>query len=222
MYTVTEGSTAITGRIDNMDDITAIKLLVNGNEVPFEADGTFTHNYTLTSGTNYIEVKVMKNDIEQDVRHLAVFARPDFSPEKKSFSGWTRLPMSESLKRARMFWHSCKSQETGVTSVAFDVKGVEGYVSYKKNDLTGRPYVSEIKAPEKQAQVRIWTYCRSLLIMVTHWIRDSCGDQRVCRRIDCHNEYAVLNDHLDWEERVYFAENNGEIKRLRESKSRAW
>ena len=37
-----------------------------------------------------------------------------------------------------------------------------------------------------------------------------------------HNEYAVLNDHLDWEERVYFAENNGEIKRLRESKSRAW
>lgn len=33
-----------------------------------------------------------------------------------------------------------------------------------------------------------------------------------------HNEYAVLNDHLDWEERVYFPENNGEIKRLRESK----
>ena len=56
---------------------------MNGNEVPFEADGTFTHNYTLTSGTNYIEVKVMKNDIEQDVRHLAVFARPDFSPEKE-------------------------------------------------------------------------------------------------------------------------------------------
>ena len=89
------------------------QTLVNGNEVPFEADGTFTHNYTLTSGTNYIEVKVMKNDIEQDVRHLAVFARPDFSPEKESFSGWTRLPMSESLKRARMFWHSCKSQGNG-------------------------------------------------------------------------------------------------------------
>ena len=132
MYTVTEGSTAITGRIDNMDDVAAIKLLVNGNEIPFEADGTFTHNYTLTNGTNYIEVKVMKNDTEQDVRHLAVFARPGFLRKRSHSLGGPGIQCKKVQNQRGCFGISAKAKETGVTSVAFDVKGVEGYVSYKR------------------------------------------------------------------------------------------
>ncbi|RAR38892.1 S-layer homology domain-containing protein [Paenibacillus sp. MDMC362] len=220
MYTVTEGSTSITGRIDNIDDITTIKLLVNGNEVPFEADGTFTHNYTLTNGTNYIEVKVMKNDIEQDVRHLAVFARPDFSPEKEVILWVDQASNVRKFKTSEdVLAFLQKAKETGVTSVAFDVKGVEGYVSYKKNDLTGRPYVSEIKAPEKAGASPDLDLLQEFidhghaLGLEIHAAINVFAEGSIA-----HNEYAVLNDHLDWEERVYFAENNGEIKRLRESK----
>ncbi|MGV2806332.1 S-layer protein, partial [Clostridium perfringens] len=112
-----------------------------------------------------------------------------------------------------------KAKETGVTSVAFDVKGVEGYVSYKKNDLTGRPYVSEIKAPEKAGASPDLDLLQEFidhghaLGLEMHAAINVFAEGSIA-----HNEYAVLNDHLDWEERVYFAENNGEIKRLRESK----
>ncbi|MFB4330821.1 S-layer homology domain-containing protein [Paenibacillus sp. CR_12] len=220
MYTVTEGSTAITGRIDNIDDVAAIKLLVNGNEIPFEGDGTFTHNYTLTNGTNYIEVKVMKNDIEQDVRHLAVFARPGFSPEKEVILWVDQASNARKFKTSEdVLAFLQKAKETGVTSVAFDVKGVEGYVSYKKNDLTGRPYVSEIKAPEKAGASPDLDLLQEFidhghaLGLEIHAAINVFAEGSIA-----HNEYAVLNDHLDWEERVYFPENNGEIKRLRESK----
>lgn len=219
MYTVTEGSTLIKGRIDNIDDISAIRLLVNDQEIAFEADGSFTHNYTLTKGTNYIKVHVLKNDVEQDVRYLAVFARPDFSPEKEVILWVDQAANARKFKTSEQVQAFLqKAKDSGVTSIAFDVKGVEGYVSYKKNDLTGRPYVSEIKAPEKAGASPDLDLLQEFidhghaLGLEVHAAINVFAEGSIA-----HNEYAVLNDHLDWEERVYFAENNGEIKRLRES-----
>jgi len=219
MYTVTEDSTAITGHIGNIDNITAIKLHVNGKEIPFEADGTFTHNYKLTNGTNYIEVKVLKNDMEQDVRYLAVFARLASSSDKEVIL-WVDQAANaknfKSVEQVQAFLQ--KAKETGVTSVAFDVKGVEGYVSYKKNDLTGRPYISEIKVPKKAGATPELDLLQEFidhghaLGLKIHTAINVFTEGSIY-----YNEYAVLDDHLDWEERVYFAENNGEIKRLRES-----
>ncbi|KOR88311.1 S-layer homology domain-containing protein [Paenibacillus solani] len=219
MYTVTEGSTLIKGRIDNIDDISAIKLLVNDQQISFEPDGSFTHNYTLTKGTNYIEVKVLKNDMEQDVRHLAIFARPDFSPDKEVILWVDQASNARKFKTSEQVQAFLqKAKDSGVTSIAFDVKGVEGYVSYKKNDLTNRPYVSEIKAPEKAGASPDLDLLQEFidhghaLGLEIHAAINVFAEGSIA-----HNEYAVLNDHLDWEERVYFAENNGEIKRLRES-----
>lgn len=219
MYTVTEGSTVISGKIENIDDINAIKLLVNGTEVPFGADGTFTYNYSLTAGINYIEVMVQKNGIEQDKQEVAVFARPGFSSEKEVIL-WvdqaSNVRKFQSSEQVREFLERAK--DTGVTSIALDVKGVEGFVSYKKNDLTGRPYVSEIKAPEKAGASPDLDLLQEFidhghaLGLKIHAAINVFAEGSIA-----HNEYAVLNDHLDWEERVYFAENNGEIKRLRES-----
>lgn len=219
MYTVTEGITVISGQIDNIDDISAIKLLINDMEIAFESDGSFSHTYPLASGTNYIEIKVLKHDIEQDVRHLSVFARPGFTTEKKVIL-WVdqaaNVRKFQSSEDVRQFLQ--KAKDTGITSIVLDVKGVEGYVSYKKNDLTGRPYVSEIKAPEKAGAspdldlLQEFINHGHALGLEIHAAINVFAEGSIA-----HNEYAVLNDHLDWEERVYFPENNGEIKRLRES-----
>ncbi|PAK55220.1 S-layer homology domain-containing protein [Paenibacillus sp. 7541] len=219
MYTVTEGSTVISGKIDNMDDIDAIQLLIDETEVSFEADGSFSYTYPLASGTNYIEVKVLKNDIEQDVRYVAVFARPGFSSNKEVIL-WVdqaaNVRKFQSSEDVRQFLQ--KAKDTGITSVVLDVKGVEGYVSYKKNDLTGRPYVSEIQAPEKAGASPNLDLLQEFidhghpLGLEIHAAINVFAEGSIA-----HHEYAVLNDHLDWEERVYFPENNGEIKRLRES-----
>ncbi|WP_036716841.1 S-layer homology domain-containing protein [Paenibacillus sp. JCM 10914] len=219
MYTVTEGSTVITGLIENIDDISVISLLVNDAEIPFQEDGTFMHSYALSNGTNYIEVKVLKNDVEQDTRYLAVFARPDFSSDKEVIL-WVDQAANarkfQSSEQVQTFLQ--KAKDTGVTSVVFDVKGVEGYASYKKNTLTGRPYVSEIKAPEKAGAspdldlLEEFLQHGHALGLKIHAAINVFAEGSIA-----HQEFAVLNDHLDWEERVYFPENGGEIKRLRES-----
>ncbi|MGG6310387.1 S-layer homology domain-containing protein [Paenibacillus macerans] len=219
MYTVTEGSTVIAGKIENMDDTSAIQLLMNGNEVPFNPDGSFSYAYALNQGTNYIEVKVVKNGIEQDGRQLAVFAREGFSPEKEVILWVDQASNAKKFKTGeQVLAFLQKAKDSGVTSVAFDVKGVEGYVSYKKNDLTGRPYVSEIQAPEKAGAspdldlLQLFIDHGHALGLKVHAAVNVFAEGSIA-----HNEFAVLNDHPDWEERVYFAENNGEIKRLRES-----
>ncbi|EES74922.1 hypothetical protein POTG_00153 [Paenibacillus sp. oral taxon 786 str. D14] len=219
MYTVTEDHTILSGIIENIDDPAAIQLLVNGTSVPFEADGSFSYSYPLTKGTNYIEMRVLKNEIEQDRRDLAVFARDHLASDKEVIL-WvdqaSNAKKFQTSEQVRAFLQ--KAKDTGVTSIALDVKGVEGYVSYKKNDLTGRPYVSELQAPGRAGANPDLDLLQEFidhghdLGLEIHAVVNVFAEGSIA-----YNEYAVLNDHLDWEERVHYAENNGEIKRLRES-----
>lgn len=218
-YTVTEGSTVLSGMIENIDNPAAIQLLVNGSSVPFDAGGSFSYAYPLTKGTNYIEIKVLKNGIEQDRRDLAVFARDHLSADKEVILWVDQASNAKKFQtgeQVRAFLQ--KAKDSGVTSIAFDVKGVEGYVSYKKNDLTGRPYVSEIQAPVKAGASPDLDLLQEFidhghaLGLEIHAAINVFAEGSIA-----YNEFAVLNDHLDWEERVHYAENNGEIKRLRES-----
>jgi len=219
MYTVTANHTILSGMIENIDDPASIQLLVSGASVPFEADGSFSYDYPLTKGTNYIEITVLKNEIEQDRRDLAVFARDDLSADKEVIL-WvdqaSNAKKFQTSEQVRAFLQ--KAKDTGVTSVALDVKGVEGYVSYKKNDLTGRPYVSELQSPGRAGANPDLDLLQEFidqghdLGLEIHAVVNVFAEGSIA-----YNEYAVLNDHLDWEERVHYAENNGEIKRLRES-----
>lgn len=219
MYTVTADHTILSGMIENIDDPASIQLLVNGTSVPFEADGSFSYAYPLTKGTNYIEITVLKNEIEQDRRDLAVFARDDLSADKEVIL-WvdqaSNAKKFQTSEQVRAFLQ--KAKDTGVTSIALDVKGVEGYVSYKKNDLTGRPYVSELQSPGRAGANPDLDLLQEFidqghdLGLEIHAVVNVFAEGSIA-----YNEYAVLNDHLDWEERVHYAENNGEIKRLRES-----
>lgn len=216
MYTVTEGSTVISGKIDNIDNTAVTKLFMNDREVPFHADGSFSYTYALTKGTNYIDVKVLKNDIEQDRRYLAVFVKESLSSKKEAILWVDQTSNAKKFKtseQVRAFLQ--KAKDTGITSVAFDVKGVEGYVSYKKNDLTNRPYIGTLPSsgasPDLDLLQEFIDHGHALGLKI-HAAVNVFAEGSLAR-----NEFAVLNDHMDWEERVYFAENNGEIKRLRES-----
>ncbi|EJW16575.1 S-layer homology domain-containing protein [Paenibacillus alvei] len=219
MYTVTDQQTIITGRIMNMDNPAATVLFMNGKQETFGADGSFSVPVPLNSGTNYVDIALMKNGKEQDKRHIVVFNRPGFSPKKEVIL-WV-----DQAANARKFQSSeqvqaflKKAKDIGVTTIIFDVKGVEGFASYKKNDLTGRPYVSEIKAPEKSGSNPNLDLLQEF---VTHGhalgLKVHASVNVFAEGSIAHNEYAVLDQHLDWEERVYVPENNGEIKRLRES-----
>ncbi|WP_152391950.1 S-layer homology domain-containing protein [Paenibacillus guangzhouensis] len=219
MYTVTDPQTEIKGMIENIDDPSAIELTVNDAVVPFAPDGSFSYSAQLQSGTNYVDVKVLKRGTQQDARSLVIFNRPGLSTQKDVIL-WVDQASNarrfQSTDQVRDFLKQAK--QAGVTSIVLDVKGVEGFVSYKKNDLTGRPYVSEIKAQQKAGAnpnldllQEFITHGHTLGLKIHAAINDFAEGSIA------YQEFAVLNDHLDWEERVHVAENNGEIKRLRES-----
>lgn len=219
MATVTEASQRITGTVRHSGEMSDIRLLLNDMEVPVGPDGCFASDFPLQRGINYVRVQLFRKGLEETTQELVIFSRPRFAPEKEVVL-WV-----DQTVNARRFQSSVDvrdflqlAKDNGVTKIALDVKGVEGFVSYKKNDLTGRPYVSEIKAPAKAGSnpeldlLEEFIAHGHALGLEIHAALNVFAEGSIAR-----DEYAVLDRHLDWEERVYLPENNGEIRRQRES-----
>ncbi|RAU96159.1 S-layer homology domain-containing protein [Paenibacillus sp. YN15] len=219
MVTSTKAQELVSGNISNVADLSAIQLLINDTAVPVAADGSFSYSYPLQSGINYIQVKVMKNGVEDTSRDLVVFSRPGFTSGKGVILWVDQAANARKFQTSQHVYEFLKkAKDNGVTEVVFDVKGVEGYASYKKNDLTGRPYVSEITAPAKAGANPDLDLLEEF---ITHGhdlgLKIHAAINVFAEGSIASNEYAVLDDHTDWEERIYVPENNGQIKRLRES-----
>lgn len=219
MVTVTGATQWIIGTVRNVGDMSAVQLLVNDTAVRTEPDGRFSCCYPLQSGVNYVHVQLVVKGVEEAVRDIVIFNRPVFAP-KKEVVLWVDQTVNsrkfQSGKDVLDFLQQAK--HNGVTKIALDVKGVEGFVSYKKNDLTGRPYVSQIKAPAKAGSNPELDLLEEFIVhghalgLEIHAAINVFAEGSIVR-----DEYAVLDDHLEWEERIYIPENNGEIKRQRES-----
>ncbi|SDE19619.1 S-layer homology domain-containing protein [Paenibacillus sp. UNCCL117] len=219
MYTETKASTLLSGSVSNYTPASSIVLTVNGIPVPIGADGRFSTEHPLAEGVNYVDLAVTRGGKAQDVKSIVVFSRPGFTSDKKVILWVDQAANARKFKTSehvRQFLQTAKGH--GVTSVVLDVKGVEGFVSYKKSTLTQRPYVSMIQAPEKAGSNpdldlldEFVKYSRELGLDI-HTAFNIFAEGSITSK-----EYAVLNDHLDWEERVYAAVDNGQIKRLRES-----
>ena len=219
MVTSTKAQEPISGNISDAGGLANVQLLINGTSVPVAADGTFSYSYSLQAGINYVNVKVMKNGAENTSRDLVIFSRPGFTSNKGVILWVDQAANARKFQTSEHVYEFLKkAKDNGVTEVVFDVKGVEGYASYKKNDLTGRPYVSEITAPAKAGAnpdldllEEFITHGHALGLKI-HAAINVFAEGSIAS-----NEYAVLDDHLDWEERIYVPENNGQIKRVRES-----
>lgn len=219
MYTVTEPQANISGSIQNFESDKNYKLLVNKQEVELQEDGSFEYAYELTSRTNYIDVEIYKNEILHDKKSLVVYYQNSPAVEKEVFL-WV-----DQASNARRFQSSedvlnmlIEAKDAGVTAVMFDVKGVEGFVSYQKNDLTNRPYVSEMTADSRSGSnpdldlLEVFIEHGHQLGLEVHAAFNVFAEGSIA-----FDEFAILNDHPEWEEKVYRSEDNGEILPLRES-----
>ncbi|MEF3306238.1 S-layer homology domain-containing protein [Paenibacillus sp. GYB003] len=216
MFTTSATKTTIAGKITNP---TGASVTIGGQAVNLQADGAFSHETALAAGPNYIDVVLSKNGEQLDKKSVVVYSRPSLTADKQVIlwvdqaSNAKKFQSSESVLDFLR-----KAKGAGVTDIAFDVKGVEGYVSYKKSDLTNRPYVSEMVAgdrkgasPELDLLELFVTHSHSLGLKV-HAAFNVFAEGSITVK-----DFAVIDQHLDWEERVFRPEDNGEIKRLRES-----
>ncbi|MFS0725483.1 hypothetical protein [Paenibacillus sp. 1P07SE] len=111
-----------------------------------------------------------------------------------------------------------QARASGVTMVVLDVLGVEGFVTYQKTTLTGRPHASRIRAPKKAgAHPEL-----DLLGLFVHYghelgLKIHASINVFAEGSILYDAYAVLDDHPDWEERVRHPGDGATIKRQRES-----
>lgn len=217
--TATEPVLNVSGRVDNREEGESYRLTLNGQLVQLQADGTFQSAVPLQPGVNYVDAEVTKNGSEQDLKSLVIYYKNEQEAEKKIFlwvdqgSNAVKFQTSESVRDMLE-----KASDAGITDVVLDVKGVEGFASYKRNDLTGRPYISEMTSPTRAGSNPDLDLLEEF---INHGhaigLKIHAAFNVFAEGSMAHNEYAVLNDHLDWEERIYRPEDNGQILRLRES-----
>lgn len=216
MYTVNTAATVIAGQVTNG---AGAELTIAGIDVALDEDGFFQHDTMLVEGTNYIDIVLIKDGAVVDEKTVIVYSRPSLTQDKRIILWVDQAANARKLQSSESVRHFLElAKDAGVTDIAFDVKGVEGFVSYKKNDLTGRPYVSEMTSelrkgsnPNLDLLEEFITHSHALGLKL-HAALNVFAEGSITMK-----EFAVIDDHLDWEERVYRPEDHGEILRLRES-----
>ncbi|WJH33457.1 family 10 glycosylhydrolase [Paenibacillus sp. CC-CFT747] len=217
--TVTSPSVGVTGKVENLDPAASYSVQVKDSLVSLQADGTFRATVGLQESVNYVDVAVLKNGTETDRKSLVVFYKKQTDAPKEVVL-WVdqgtnifKLQTPEDVKNMLM-----KAKDAGVTAVALDVKGVEGFANYKKNDLTGRPHISQMTAPTRAGANPNLDMLQEFVTSGHQLgIKIHASFNVFAEGSPAHNEYALLNDHLDWEERVFRPEDGGQILRLRDS-----
>ncbi|WP_409342716.1 S-layer homology domain-containing protein [Paenibacillus sp. MBLB4367] len=216
MYTTADAKTTISGLVTNP---TNALVTVGGQPVALQPDGKFSFEAPLAAGANYLDIVLKRGDVQHDKKTLVVYSNRKLTSEKQVIL-WV-----DQASNARKFQSSQsvldflqKAKDAGVTDVAFDVKGVEGFVSYKNSDLTNRPYVSEMTAPERRGSnpnldlLEEFLKHSHALGLKVHAAFNVFAEGSIAVK-----DFALIDQHLDWEEQVFRAEDNGQIMRLRES-----
>lgn len=217
--TVTQPKTIVSGKLANLEQGASYSVSVNQTTAILQADHTFQVEYMLNEGVNYLDVIAAKNGVENVRKSLIVFYKKPTSVPKEVVL-WVDQGTNIFKLQTPENVHDMltKAKDAGVTAIALDVKGVEGFANYKKNDLTGRPHISQMTAPTRAGAnpnldmlQEFVTYGHQLGMKI------HAAFNVFAEGSPAHNEYGLLNQHLDWEEHVFRPEDGGQILRLRES-----
>lgn len=220
LTTTIEPSVTVAGTLIGYRPSLDVELRANGTELILAQDGTFSSSLPLTAGTNYIDVTAYVQGEEQGKASIIVYYKtPRPRAQQEVFLWVEQGPNSRRFQSSTDVYNTVvAAKEAGITAIALDVKGIEGYAAYKQNDLTGRPYVSDITSPTRRG-------ASPELDLLAEFIRHGHDlELKVYASLNAfaegsiaHNAFAILNDHLDWEETVYRPEDGGQLLRLRES-----
>ena len=229
-FTTSSGSYTLEGRINFAETDTTYQVIVRkfgadsqkiGDDVVIDVDRdyNFTKEIGLSKGLNYLEItyKAGENEIEGSKVKISAYNKQE-TEAPKEYVMWIDQFSSAVSGKARIESSFKKMQKAGVTAVAYEVKGTEGYASYRKATLTGVPYYTATK--NKQAAVASViaegadydTFAEILAAGKKYGIKVYAALNFLTEGVISGEDSAVLGEHADWEEKVYAPAGKGEIK----------
>lgn len=224
LFTSLEKETIISGSILHFNPGSGYKIIVEKNgkiirEASCTTDGIFSLPVFLKEGVNYLDVKVMDETKELFETSFVIY-RKSFNPTKPEIVMWVEqfpnalhLTNEEAIETMVL-----KSKAAGVTAFGLDVKGPEGYVSYKKNELSHSPYFTSTTNPKKKVEPSEMDLLESFVkIAHKHRLKVYTSFNFFTEGNVTTGDYAVLKNHPDWEEIVQRPEDKGRLLKISES-----
>lgn len=224
LFTSLKKETIISGSILHFNPESGYKIVVEENgkvirKASCSTDGTFSLAVFLKEGVNYLDVKVMDKTKELSETSFVIYRKsanrtePEIVMWVEQFPNALHLTSEEAIETMVL-----KSKAAGVTAFGLDVKGPEGYVSYKKNELSHSPYFTSTTNPKKKVKLSEMDLLESFVkIAHKHQLKVYTSFNFFTEGNVTTGDYAVLKNHPDWEEIVQRPEDKGQLLKISES-----
>lgn len=223
LKTVRTSRELIKGSIANYSKAKKLSLIAkSGNKFfPVKCDkkGNISASITLSPGTNYIDLYLLDNGIEIQKVPMAIYYKSAQKEQSEivmwveQFPNATKLTTDEAVEEMVL-----NGKKAGFTSIGFDVKGPEGFVSYRKNNLSATPYLTKSVNPKKKVTDNGFDLLESILTYAhKHGMKVYTSFNFFTEGNITAGDYAILNQYKDWEEIVQRPEDKGKLLRVRDS-----
>lgn len=213
IYTVKYRNAIISGYVKNTKHTKNYKLKINNKETSLNKQFSFNQEVQLAEGANFVDVVLYENDTEKIKETIVIYRKTKDFQDKEVVLWVEQFPNAkvfETVEDIEKMMLTAK--KAGVTAYGLDIKGPEGFVSYKKNELSSSPYISEIKHPKKSGASRDFDLLEEF-IAIAHKL-----EMKVFASINVFvegniilEESAFLKEHSDWEEIIQRPEDKGAL-----------
>lgn len=220
LSTVTSSMFDISGKLINTRQQCKYDLIVQGGgdnatlyNSTVDLSGHFSATVNLQKGVNYLNLFIQENGKTIERKPFIVFYKNTKNVNRDVIMWVEQFPNLKTLLTEKDIENMIlKSKSTGVTAFGVDVKGPEGYVSYRKNELSQSPYYTAIKNPNKQTKPKVYDFLASFVkLSHKHGMKVYASFNMFTEGNVGVDDYAVLQQHPDWEEIVQRPEDKGKL-----------
>lgn len=224
LYTTPKGQELITGYIQNPKKgktytLAIVKAGKTVSKSNVATKGKFSQKIQLSPKVNYFDIVLYENGKEIAKKALTIYQKTENKNKPEIVMWIEQFPNAKTLtSEAAVEDMVLKCVETGVTALGIDVKGPEGYVSYKKNDLSRTPYFTSTINPNKQVAPSDMDLLATVLEKAhKHGLKVYASFNFFTEGNVTTSDYAILKDHPEWEEIVQRPEDKGRLLKISES-----
>jgi len=199
------------------------KVTVSGQGVntvlKIDKKGYVKGEIALSKGVNYLDVKLMEDGQIIDQQSLVIFRKEKNAQPSEIVLWIEQFPNAKTLTDdAAVATMLQKAKQAGFTSIGLDVKGPEGFVSYRKNELSKSPYFTKMTNPDKQLADTGFDLLESMLTQAHKvGLKVYVSFNFFTEGNVTSGDYAVMKQHRDWEEIIQRPEDKGNLLRISES-----
>lgn len=225
LLTTIGNKTSFQGTVTNYDRKGGYKLqAVNAKEevvasFPIGSKGAFRGTLNLQPGANYFDLLLTANGKEVARQPLVVYSKGANKQQSELVMWLEQFPNAKVLTNDKAVADMVANiKKAGFTSIGIDVKGPEGYVSYRKNDLSGTPYFTATRNPNKQVADNGFDLLEAVVREAHHvGLKVYASFNFFTEGNITVNDYAILHQHKDWEEVVQRPEDKGKLLKMTDS-----